>query len=167
MRFSTLAVSLLSGLSVFKGVIASPIEPAALAKRQTIEEVVNDLKSSVVSRSHLILLPVVRPATDAQADPISVLKNPDVSALEAQAALQSISSAITAANAAVPGSVLAAKRSLNVERSELSERQADDLEIVGRVLAEIITDLVKAISGLADDLKGLPLIVSYSFYLMG
>jgi len=49
MRFSTLAVSLLSGLSVFKGVIASPIEPAALAKRQTIDEVVNDLKSAVVS----------------------------------------------------------------------------------------------------------------------
>lgn len=49
MRFSTLAVSLLSGLSVFKGVIASPIDSAALAKRQTIDEVVNDLKSAVVS----------------------------------------------------------------------------------------------------------------------
>jgi hypothetical protein len=49
MRFSTLAVSLLSGLSVLKGVIASPIESAALAKRQTIDEVVNDLKSAVVS----------------------------------------------------------------------------------------------------------------------
>lgn len=49
MRFSNLAVSLLSGLSVFKGVIASPIEPAALAKRQTVDEVVNDLKSAVVS----------------------------------------------------------------------------------------------------------------------
>lgn len=49
MRFSTLAVSLLSGLSVFKGVVASPIAPAALAKRQTIDEVVNTLKSSVVS----------------------------------------------------------------------------------------------------------------------
>jgi len=49
MRFSTLAVSLLSGLSIFKGVVASPIEPAALAKRQTIDEVVNDLKSAVVS----------------------------------------------------------------------------------------------------------------------
>jgi len=95
------------------------------------------------------------------------LKNPDVSAADAQSALQAISSAISAANAAVPGSVLAAKRSLaadaNVERSELSERQADDLEIVGRVLAEIITDLVEAISGLADDLKGLPLIVSHSW----
>jgi hypothetical protein len=92
------------------------------------------------------------------------LKNPDVSAADAQSALQAISSAIAAANAAVPGSVLAANRSLanvNVERS-LSERQTDDLEIVGRVLAEIITDLVEAISGLADDLKGLPLIVSLS-----
>ena len=52
MRFSTLAVSLLSGLSVFKGVVASPIAPAALAKRQTIDEVVNTLKSSVVSHLH-------------------------------------------------------------------------------------------------------------------
>jgi hypothetical protein len=52
MRFSTLAVSLLSGLSVFKGVVASPIEPAALAKRQTITEVVTDLKASVVSPLH-------------------------------------------------------------------------------------------------------------------
>jgi hypothetical protein len=96
------------------------------------------------------------------------LKNPDVSAADAQSALQAISSAISTANAAVPGSVLSAKRSLatdvNVERS-LSERQADDLEIVGRVLAEIITDLVEAISGLADDLKELPLIVSqYACY---
>jgi hypothetical protein len=49
MRFSTLAVSLLSGLSVFKGISASPIDSAALAKRQTIDEVVNDLKSAVVS----------------------------------------------------------------------------------------------------------------------
>jgi len=97
------------------------------------------------------------------------LRNPDVSALKAQSALQAISSAITAANVAVPGSVLSAKRSLanvNVERSELTERQADDLEIVGRVLAEIITDLVEAISGLADDLKGLPLIVSRSICCM-
>jgi hypothetical protein len=98
-----------------------------------------------------------------------ILKNPDVSAADAQSALQAISSAISAANAAVPGSVLAARRSLaadvNVERSELSERQADDLEVVGRILAEIITDLVEAISGLADDLKGLPLIVSqYACY---
>jgi hypothetical protein len=93
-----------------------------------------------------------------------ILKNPDVSATDAQTALQAISSAISAANAAVPGAVLSAKRSLanvNVERS-LSERQADDLEIVGRVLAEIITDLVEAISGLADNLKGLPLIASLS-----
>jgi hypothetical protein len=93
------------------------------------------------------------------------LKNPDVSALEAQSALQSIVTAISAANAAVPGSVLSAKRSLSaanveVRSTELSERQADDLEIVGRVLAEIITDLVEAIAGLADDLKALPLIVS-------
>jgi hypothetical protein len=101
-------------------------------------------------------------STNKQADPVLILKNPDVSAADAQSALQAISSAISTANAAVPGSVLAAKRSLtdvNVERS-LSERQADDLEIVGLVLAEIITDLVEAISGLADDLKGLPLIVS-------
>ena len=49
MRFSTVFISLLSGLSVFKGVTASPIESAALAKRQTIDEVVNDLKSAVVS----------------------------------------------------------------------------------------------------------------------
>ena len=97
------------------------------------------------------------------------MRNPDVSALEAQSALQAISSAITAANVAVPGSVLSAKQSLanvNVERSELTERQADDLEIVGRVLAEIITDLVEAISGLADELKGLPLIVSRSMCCM-
>jgi hypothetical protein len=95
---------------------------------------------------------------------VLILKNPDVSAANAQSALQAISSAISTANAAVPGSVLSAKRSLaadvNVERSELSERQADDLEVVGRILAEIITDLVEAISGLADDLKGLPSIVS-------
>jgi len=93
-----------------------------------------------------------------------ILKNPDVSAADAQTALAAISSAISAANVAVPGSVLSAKRSLaanvNVERSELSTRQADDLETVGRVLAEVITDLVEAISALADDLKGLPLIVS-------
>jgi hypothetical protein len=98
---------------------------------------------------------------------VLVLKNPDVSAADAQSALQAISSAISTANAAVPGSILAAKRSLadvNVGWS-LSERQADDLEIVGRVLAEIITDLVEAISGLADDLKGLPLIVSLSAIL--
>jgi hypothetical protein len=93
------------------------------------------------------------------------LQNPDVTALEAQSALQSIVTAISAANAAVPGSVLSAKRSLAAAKvegrsTELSERQADDLNIVGQVLAEIITDLVKAISGLADDLKGLPLIVS-------
>jgi hypothetical protein len=93
------------------------------------------------------------------------LQNPDVTALEAQSALQSIVTAISAANAAVPGSVLSAKRSLEAAKvegrsTELSERQADDLNIVGQVLAEIITDLVKAISGLADDLKGLPLIVS-------
>jgi hypothetical protein len=92
------------------------------------------------------------------------LQNPDVTALEAQSALQSIVTAISAANAAVPGSVLSAKRSLAAAKvegrsTELSERQADDLNIVGQVLAEIITDLVKAISGLADDLKGLPLIV--------
>jgi hypothetical protein len=93
---------------------------------------------------------------------VLILKNPEVSAADAQSALQAISSAISAANTAVPGSVLSAKRSLannNVERS-LSKRQTDDLEIVGRVLAEIITDLVEAISGLADNLKGLPLIVS-------
>jgi hypothetical protein len=169
MRFSTLAVSLLSGLSAFKGVSASPIEPAALAKRQTIDEVVNDLKSAVVSLTTYIPSPIVlclvnRPFADIQADPVLILKNPDVSAADAQSALQTISSAISAANAAVPGSVLSARRSLaadtNVERSELSTRQADDLEIVGRVLAEIITDLVDAISGLADNLKGLPLIVS-------
>jgi hypothetical protein len=97
-----------------------------------------------------------------------ILRNPDVSAADAQSALQAISSAISAANAAVPGSILAAKRSIanvNIARSELSERQADDLEIVGRVLAEIITDLVEAISGLADNLKGLPLIVSLTSIL--
>lgn len=108
---------------------------------------------------------------DDQADPVSILKNPDVSALEAQSALQSIVTAISAANAAVPGSVLSAKRSLNAANVEarsvdLIERQADDLEIVGRVLAEIITDLVDAISGLADDLKGLPLIVSLPYQSM-
>jgi len=58
MRFSTLAVSLLSGLSVFKGVVASPIAPAALAKRETIDEVVNTLKSSVVSLLYPLHNPV-------------------------------------------------------------------------------------------------------------
>lgn len=55
MRFSTIAVSLLSGLSVFKGVVASPILPVTdvqVQKRQTIVEVVNDLKTSVVSHFH-------------------------------------------------------------------------------------------------------------------
>ena len=101
------------------------------------------------------------------------MKNPDVSALEAQSALQSIVTAISAANAAVPGSVLSAKRSIQAGQVEarstdLIERQAtaDDLEVVGRVLAEIITDLVDAISGLADDLKGLPLIVSLPYQSM-
>jgi hypothetical protein len=162
MRFSTLAISLLSGLSVFKGVIASPIQPAALAKRDTIEEVVNTLKSSVVSI--LSSTCMIRQLTQ-QAGPVNTLKNPEVTALEAQSALQSIVNAISAANAAVPGSGLSAKRSIQAADVEarstgLSERQADDLEIVGRVLAEIITDLVEAIAGLADDLKGLPLIVS-------
>lgn len=79
--------------------------------------------------------------------------------------------AISAATAAVPGSTTSAKRALagiahvqNIESREVSvelaERQADDLNIVGAVLAEIITDIVEAIAGLADDLKGLPLIVS-------
>ena len=97
-----------------------------------------------------------------------MLRTPDVSAGDAQSALQSIVNAIGAASAAVPGSTTSAKRALAEGRSvesrdvtvELAERQADDLEIVGRVLAEIITDLVEAIAGLADDLKGLPLIVS-------
>jgi hypothetical protein len=59
MRFSTLAVSLLSGLSVFKGVIAYPIDSAALAKRQTIDEIVNDLKSAVVSLSAYTPCPII------------------------------------------------------------------------------------------------------------
>lgn len=90
---------------------------------------------------------------------------------EAQSALQSIVDAINAATAAVPGATTSAKRSLMAAiqgqelesrdlSTELAGRQADDLEIVGRVLAEIITDIVEAISELADDLKGLPLIVS-------
>lgn len=57
--------------------------------------------------------------------------------------------------AAAQGNPIAA-RDVSVE---LSERQADDLNIVGQVLAEIITDIVEAIAGLADNLKALPLIV--------
>lgn len=91
---------------------------------------------------------------------------------DAQSALQSILDAINAANAAVPGSTTSAKRALLAAAQgkpiearddvsvDLVDRQADDLEIVGRVLAEIITDIVEAIAELADDLKGLPLIVS-------
>lgn len=36
----------------------------------------------------------------------------------------------------------------------------DDLAIVGAVLARVISDLVQAISGIVDELKFLPLIVS-------
>ena len=32
--------------------------------------------------------------------------------------------------------------------------QTDNLEVVGRVLAEIITDLIQAISSLAHDIRG-------------
>lgn len=58
MRFSTIAVSFLSGLSAIKGVVASPIHPVTdvqVQKRETIVEVVNDLKSSIVSRFVLTL----------------------------------------------------------------------------------------------------------------
>lgn len=90
---------------------------------------------------------------------------------DAQSALQSIVDAINAANVAVPGSTTSAKRALAAAvqgkqfesrelSTELAKRQADDLEIVGAVLAEIITDIVEAIAELADDLKALPLIVS-------
>lgn len=171
MRFSTIAVSLLSGLSIFKGAIASPIHPVTdvqVQKRQTVVEVVDDLKSSVVS--HLSYFASC-PFLTRQAGPVTTLRNPDVTAVEAQSALQSIVDAINAATAAVPGSTTSAKRALDAAiqgkklesrefSTELAERQADDLEIVGRVLAEIITDIVEAIAELADDLKGLPLIVS-------
>lgn len=54
MRFSTIAVTLLSGLTAFKGVVASPvlaINDVQIQKRQTIVEVVNDLKTSVVNHN--------------------------------------------------------------------------------------------------------------------
>lgn len=104
-----------------------------------------------------------------QAGPVAVLRTPDVCAGDAQSALQSIVSAISAASAAVPGSTTSAKRALDIAGAdlesrdatvELASRQADDLAIVGAVLAEIITDIVEAIAGLADNLKALPLIVS-------
>jgi hypothetical protein len=96
---------------------------------------------------------------------VSVLRTPDVSASDAQSALQSIVNAISSASAAVPGSTTSTKRAIDIAalegRSvELAERQADDLAIVGAVLAEVITDIIEAVAGLADDLKALPLIVS-------
>ena len=49
----------------------------------------------------------------------------------------------------------------HVARAKLEDRQtADDLEEVGAVLAKVIDDVVKAVEGIADDLKYLPLVVS-------
>lgn len=99
------------------------------------------------------------------------MRTPDVSAGDAQSALQDIVNAISAASAAVPGSTTSAKRPLSGSEHEsrdviveLATRQADDLAIVGAVLAEIITDIVEAVAGLADDLKALPLIVSLAVF---
>lgn len=100
--------------------------------------------------------------------------NPGCLGRDAQSALQSIVNAISSASAAVPGSTTSTKRApavagANLESRdltvELAERQADDLSIVGAVLAEIITDIVEAVAGLADDLKALPLIVSFPLYI--
>lgn len=92
-----------------------------------------------------------------------------MSAGDAQSALQDIVNAISDASASVPGSTTSTKRALALAdlesrdvAVELASRQADDLAIVGAVLAEIITDIVEAVAGLADDLKTVPLIVSAS-----
>ncbi|WVQ96968.1 hypothetical protein IAU59_004077 [Kwoniella sp. CBS 9459] len=123
--------------------MASPVikENSVLAKRAAPVDVVNALQSAIAS-------------------PISTLKTPDVSAADAAAALTSIKSAITQATADLP-TAPASKRdfggALALERA-LAERQSEDLEIVGAVLAQVIKDILEAVEGLADDLKGLPLI---------
>ncbi|OCF43259.1 hypothetical protein I317_02969 [Kwoniella heveanensis CBS 569] len=143
MLFGRLALFALPflGLSV-----ASPItNDLVLTKRAAPVDVVNALRSAIAS-------------------PISTLKTPNVSAEDAAAALTSIKSAITQATADLPTAPVSAgaKRddfgSVRALERALAERQADDLEVVGAVLAEIIKDIIEAVEGLADELKKLPLI---------
>ncbi|WVF70996.1 hypothetical protein IAT40_005792 [Kwoniella sp. CBS 6097] len=141
MLFGQLALFALPFLSLG---LSSPVvkEDMVLAKRAGPVDVVDALQSAIAS-------------------PISTLKTPNVSAEDAAAALTSIKSAITQATADLPTSSATSKRELGsvlaLERA-LAERQSEDLEKVGAVLAEIIKDIIEAVEGLADELKKLPLI---------
>ncbi|ODN82874.1 hypothetical protein L202_01132 [Cryptococcus amylolentus CBS 6039] len=101
------------------------------------------------------VLDVVKTLQSTIADPISTLKTDNVSADDAQAALSSILDAINTASAAVPTSTTTEKRALE-GLTEIVKR--DDLNDVGTFLAQVITDIVNAVEGLADDLQSLPLI---------
>ncbi|WWC96634.1 hypothetical protein V866_003506 [Kwoniella sp. B9012] len=118
----------------FVGLASTKPVMVEVEKRATALDVVNELQSAI-------------------AGPITTLKTANVSSDDAQAALTSIKSAITDATSAI-GSATASKRDLVA----LESRQADDLAIVGSVLAQVIQDIVEAVEGLADDMKGLPLI---------
>ncbi|OCF56734.1 hypothetical protein L486_05588 [Kwoniella mangroviensis CBS 10435] len=118
----------------FIGLASTKPVMVEVEKRATALDVVNELQSAI-------------------AGPITTLKTANVSSDDAQTALTSIKSAITDATSAI-GSATASKRDLVAFES----RQADDLAIVGSVLAQVIQDIVEAVEGLADDLKGLPLI---------
>ncbi|WWC60623.1 uncharacterized protein I303_103197 [Kwoniella dejecticola CBS 10117] len=136
-KFALLAIPFL-GLAATKPVpIAVADYPVVMEKRATAVDVVNTLQSAI-------------------ADPINVLKTPDVSQEDALAALTSIKSAITDATSAIGSAT--AKRALLADGVGALMRKRDDLSVVGQVLAEVIKDIVEAVEGLADDLKGLPLI---------
>ncbi|WRT65992.1 uncharacterized protein IL334_002943 [Kwoniella shivajii] len=119
----------------FLGLAAS--KPIAIEKRATAVDVVSTLQNVI-------------------AGPITTLKSSDVSAADATSALVSIKSAISVATVSIGSAT--AKRDLEGLASSLSLEKRDDLSIVGQVLAEVIKDIVVAVEGLADDLKGLPLI---------
>jgi hypothetical protein len=67
--------------------------------------------------------------------------------------LKDILNSVNVANGALAGNAIG----LNILKRQGT---VDDLNEVGAVLAQIITDIVEAVEGLADDLKALPLVVS-------
>ncbi|KAK6907670.1 hypothetical protein I203_101668 [Kwoniella mangroviensis CBS 8507] len=96
------------------------------------------------------------------AKPTETLRNPDVSYADASEALGAIRNSIAKANAQFPAAGV--KHDLSQLTKQvglpLENKNDDDLNKVGGVLADVIRDIVEAVMNIKEELKKMPLIGS-------
>ncbi|WRT65993.1 uncharacterized protein IL334_002944 [Kwoniella shivajii] len=96
------------------------------------------------------------------AKPVEILRNPDITYDDASNALSSIRNAIAGASAKFPSAGVKHDLSQLTKQagSPLEDKDGNDLDKVGGVLADVIKDVVEAVMNIKDDLKKMPLIGS-------